>query len=184
MKLKCSICGMNINENNIDYNKEALLFKNSLMTINYCPFCGVSNIYLNNNDYVLTVNHKDFDSKTLTMLDHAMKLEIFNGDYYTEAARLSIFENNKKLFNSLANIEYMHAKIHGRFLGNIKMPKINKLDYGKYNDEEFLYMAKLRETHAVEFYNKNYKETINEGVKELFRALSSVEQEHILLTSK
>lgn len=184
LNLKCSICGMKINEKNIEYNNEALLIKNTILSIRYCPFCGVSSIYLNNSEEILSVDFKSLDSKTLNILDHAMKLEIFNGDYYTEASRLSLREENKKLFSSLANIEYMHARVHGRFIGTKEMPSLTKLNYTKYNDDEFLSMAKLRETHAVEFYNRNYKETSNEGIKMLFKALSSVEEEHIILTSK
>lgn len=181
--IKCVICGMNINQKNFNLNNYAFIDGNKKNFIKYCPFCGVNEIYLQEDGEVYDVDIKTIDLNTLKILEHAMKLEVFNGDFYVEASKLVKDDKLKKEFLDLSRIEYMHANVHKRLGGFRELPILHKPDYTKYNKgEEFLQIAKKREEHAVAFYDKYSKSISNEIIKKVLNALSQVEKEHIILT--
>jgi len=176
-KIKCLICGMNININNYDFNNTTMVEKNIENNIINCPFCGVNRLYFDNNlDLHKTEN---LDSNIISIFDKAMKLEIFNGQFYKEASKMAKAEDIKKLFKELSNIEYMHAKIHKK-LGGLKIePNLFKPDYSKHDTDELLLKeASKREEHAIAFYNKYMREVSSEFVKDVFKALIDVEKQH------
>ncbi|MCY6959027.1 ferritin family protein [Clostridium brassicae] len=182
--LKCIICGMNINDNNYKFNNSAFIDGNKNEYIRYCPFCGVNEVYLKENGETYNVELSLLNDNTIKILDHAMKLEVFNGDFYVEASKLVKDTALKKRFWDLSKIEYMHANIHKR-LGSFKeLPHLNKPDYTRYvTDKEFLKVAKQREEHAVAFYNKYSKQVSSTIVEKVLKALSKVEKEHIILVN-
>ncbi|MGE5628829.1 MAG: ferritin family protein [Solirubrobacterales bacterium] len=184
-KLICSICGLVINEKNYNFNKAAFKDENKVDNIIFCPFCGVKSMFISEFTGILEFDRNTMDEASLKIIDHAVKLEIFNGDFYKEASNLAKDEHNKEMFKALANIEYAHAKVH-KYLGGFKEdPTISKLDYSKYdNDDILLEMACKREIHAVEFYNKYKRNMESPVVKSIFDALAEVEIEHIALTEK
>lgn len=182
-KLICSICGLVINEKNYDFNKAAFKDENSIDNIMFCPFCGVKTLYISETPGMIQFERDTMDDESLKIIDHAVKLEIFNGDFYKEASNLAKDVNIKEMFKALANIEYAHAKVH-KYLGCFKEePILSKLDYSKYDSDEILLdMANKREVHAVEFYNKYKSYMKSPVVKSIFDALAEVETEHIELT--
>lgn len=183
-ELKCIICGMKINDNNYSFNLNGFLNKNGMEDIKFCPFCGVEKEFLMKDGQVFSIK-EELDFQTLSVLDKAMKLETFNGDFYAEAAKLAKNENIKNMFNDLSKIEYMHARVHKNLGGFADNPILNKLDYSKYNNDTILLaMAKQREEHAISFYEKNYKQVSNRLIQRIFEALSKVEKEHIELTTR
>lgn len=182
-KIKCVICGMEINEKNYDFNKYGIINGNTDKDINSCPFCGVGMQYLIENGSIYEVDSEKLDDKTKIILDHAVKLELFNSDFYKRASEIAKDIKVKNLFNSLSKIEKMHAKVQMRLIGYTKEPLLNKLDYNKYdNDIILLEMSQKREEHAVNFYNKYIGEIDNNIIKEIFKAFICVEKEHIILT--
>lgn len=82
MKYFCEICGMLISEKNFNCNKETFIERNTMENIIKCPFCGANKNYLL--EKVENVNES-----TSKILDYAMKLEVFNGDFYREASLIS-----------------------------------------------------------------------------------------------
>jgi len=183
--LKCKICGMEINEKNYDFNELAFNDKNSINNIIYCPFCGVSKRYLDVGNEIITVESNLLNENTLKILDHAVKLELFNGDFYNTAAMMSKHDEVKKIFKALAKIEIFHSKIHQRLGGFTKTPNLNKINYDKYdNDNALLKLAKQKEEHAVAYYEKYKNEVNDNNLFEIFEALADVEKEHIILVKK
>lgn len=181
-KLYCEICGMEVNINNYNFNKNALLQNNSQEVILSCPFCGVSNNYLSNNKLSM-IKSLSVDDTAINILDKAVKLEIFNGDFYKKASILAKSQKVKSLLEQLSRIEYMHSRIHMKLGGFKVTPVLMELNYDKYNSDELLLeMANKREIHAVEFYNRYLSEVNDENIKYVFKALLSVEKEHIILT--
>ena len=154
---------MEINEKNYNFNELAFNNKNSINNIIYCPFCGVSEMYLSEADEIITVESNLLNENTLKILDHAVKLELFNGDFYNTAARMSKSQEVKKTFEVLAKIEIFHSKIHQRLGGFTKAPNLNKVNYDKYNsDNALLELARQKEEHAVFFYEK-YKNEVEDA---------------------
>ncbi len=183
--MKCQICGMNINEKNYDFNEFALLQKNSIDHIIYCPFCGVSSVYLSENNEIITIDSTTLDEDTLKILDHAVKLEMFNGDFYSKASKMAKDEGISKLFESLSKIEIFHAKVHMRLAGLTKNVKLSAINYDKYDsDNALLELAMQKEEHAVSYYER-YKNKIQDvNLIRVFEALIEVEKDHINLIEK
>lgn len=182
-KLVCLVCGMEINEKNYNFNKEAFVQANHIDEIKFCPFCGAPIEFLEKGGKILEYNRNNLNDNSLKIIDHAVKLEVFNGDFYKKASLLAKNERVKKMFEALSRIEYMHARVH-KIIGGFKEdPIIRDMDYSKYDSDEILLeMACKRERHAVEYYAKYEKEIQDENIKKIFRVLSEVEEQHIQLT--
>ncbi len=172
--LQCAICGMHIDANNYNINATSFLKKNQRDQIMYCPFCGA--IYFGK---VLNVDHNKLDKESLKVLDHAMKLEVFNSEFYEEAGRLANVEEAKNIFFNLSRIEFMHAQVHKRLGGFSHIPKLHKPDYSKHKTTGLLFAeANKRESHAIKFYKKNLMVVQDPVIKQVFKALSEVESQH------
>lgn len=178
--LVCVICGMNINHNNYDLNSKGLLRSNSEEEILYCPFCGAKVEYISKDKDIYNIDKNNLNEETIKIIDNAMKLEVFNSDFYKKAAVLSESEEVKKTFEALSKIELMHALIHKRLGGFNELPKLADINYEKHKgDKNLMDMAEKREIHAVEFYKKYAEKVNNEIVTKTFIALSEVEKDHI-----
>lgn len=181
--IKCLICGMKINEKNYSLNGYTFIEKNKEDSIINCPFCGVSESYLDREGEVYEVNSKSLDIESLKILEKAMKLEVFNGEFYEEASRLAADEEIRTTFKQLSSIEFMHARIHKRLGGFEKLPKLFRPDYTRHNtDDLLLEEANKREQHAISFYNRNCINVSSNEIKEVFKALSDVEKQHVVVT--
>jgi rubrerythrin len=182
--LRCSICGMIINEKNYNINSAAIINKNNKNSFRTCPFCGVGSDYLKLEGDQSFKYLGEIDSITLRVLDHAMKLEVFNSEFYKEASILAVEQSTKELFMALSKIEFMHARIHQTLGGFDKLPVLQKIDYSRFSsDNELLEAAKKREEHAVSYYSKYINEVCDDKIKFIFLSLSEVEKEHIELAS-
>lgn len=189
--LRCLICGMEININNFNINNEGLLENNESEIIKYCPFCGVPSKYIkteseiNDESEMYVTNAGSLDRNTLLILDHAMKLEIFNSDFYKAAVNLSHSTDVKEVFDALSKIERMHALVHMKLGGFKELPKLVHIDYSKHKtDKSLMKLAEDREAHAVKFYEKKSKQIVDPIVKEVFVALSQVEKDHIQIAKR
>jgi rubrerythrin len=176
---------MDINAKNYNFNDVAFENKNSLDNIIYCPFCGVSSMYISNLDEVITVQNNPLNENTLKILDHAVKLELFNGDFYNTAARMAKSKDVKEMFQGLAKIEIFHSKIHQRLGGFSEVPNLRKINYDRYDsDKALLGLAKQKEKHAIEYYEKYKNEVYDNNLIKIFEALVEVEKDHIVLVEK
>jgi rubrerythrin len=185
VKLLCCICGMEINNKNMNVNSAAFMGANNEETIEFCPFCGATKQYLVEEWNSLEFYKKEeLDSSTLRILDHAVKLELFNSDFYRKAAVLAEDIRIKDMFKDLARIEYIHAKIHLKLGGFTEVPKLADINYDRYdNDTSLVEQAKLRERHAVDYYRKHMNSASSEYIRKILKVLEAVEKEHITLLS-
>lgn len=185
MKLICCICGMEVDDINKNVNSAAFSKANKGESIDFCPFCGAAKEYLiENNNYIIIPKNENLEKISLKILDHAVKLELFNADFYNKAAILAKDINIRNMFKHLSRIERVHANIHMR-LGNFnKLPILTEIRYDKYkSDSELLEQAKLREKHAVEYYRKYMNSIDDNNIKQVLKVLMTVEEEHIVLLS-
>jgi rubrerythrin len=176
---------MEISPKSINVNENAFLNSNSEGEIFYCPFCGAVKEYIVDDNKSDLLNNNNLNETELKIIDHAMKLEIFNGDFYKQASELASSIKIKNMFAALSRIEYTHARIHQKLCGYNKLTQLQKIDYARYEGEmELLEQAKLREKHAVDYYNKYEAAIENLNVKVILKELKRVEEEHILLIEK
>lgn len=184
MELVCLVCGLKIKKENYNMNKYGLLEENLYEDIKYCPFCGVNKKYLSEEGEPYYNEALNLNNDTLKIIDHAMKLEVFNGDFYKKAAAMAVDEKLKKMFLALSKIEYMHAMVHKK-IGRFKeLPVLKGLDYSSLDKDSLLIQAaNKREQHAVAYYDKYSKLISDEKVYTILQALSQVEKEHIEMTA-
>lgn len=180
--LKCPICGMIINEKNYNFNEAAFSIKNSKTNIIYCPFCGVDISYLQDGLAGSEIVQELPDKDTSLIIDHAMKLEVYNGDFYRIASEMAVDENIKATFKALSSIELMHAGIHKKLGSFSSLPVLKNIDYSSMRgDDALLIAAGQREEHAVAYYKKYYASIKDRYIKYIFEALSDVEEGHIAI---
>ncbi len=176
---------MKISKDSYDLNKHSFVKGNLDGNIIFCPFCGVENLYLDCEKEIYKISSDYLDEKTKKVFDMAMKLEVFNGEFYEEASRLAKSDKVKNMFKDLSNIEFMHARIRKRLGGFKKLPKLRKPDYTRHDtDEKLIEEAHKREKHAIVFYKKYSDKIANDLVKEVFGALADVEKEHMIITQR
>lgn len=176
---------MEINEKNYNFNESAFTNKNTIDNIIYCPFCGVSKKYLSENNEIIEIDSNLLNEDTLKILDHAVKLELFNGDFYNIAALMSKNDKVRKTFEALSRIEIIHSKVHQRLGGFANAPNLSKISYERYDsDNALLGLAKQKEEHAVSYYEKYKNEVNNMNLIKIFEALADVEKDHIILVKE
>lgn len=181
--VKCIICGMKINQNNFNFNASTLIEKNTEKNIKYCPFCGVDASYLVYTDEIYQINSDNLTDQELEILDHAVKLEIFNSEFYKEACQLAKDNILSYLLKELSRIEFMHARIHKNLGGFDSFPTLHKPDYSRLDSDILLLdEATKREHHAIEFYKKKSTLVSSPIIKKVFKALSDVERQHEVIT--
>lgn len=176
--MQCVICGMEVNKNNFGFNASTLVEKNTENDIKSCPFCGVDASFLIR-EGAYDLSPGDLTDEELNILDHATKLEVFNGEFYSAACQLAKDKHLSYLFKDLSRIEFMHAKVH-KSLGNFpQLPKLHKPDYLRLDSDVLLLgEATKREQHAIAFYRKKSALITNPIILKVFDALSQVEKQH------
>lgn len=178
--LRCAVCGMMINSRNLNINEHSFIKANTELNIDSCPFCGVGSLYLAEGNETYQVVLQTLNAESIRVLENAMKLEVFNGEFYQEASKLAQSEAVARMFKDLSSIEFMHARIHMRLGGFNSLPRLHKPDYSKHNtDEQLLVEAAKRERHAVHFYERNSSKVNSDVVRKAFGALMEVEKQHI-----
>jgi rubrerythrin len=182
-ELVCLVCGLKIKNENYNVNRHGMIGENSREAINSCPFCGANRKYLSESGKPYFNEIPNLNSETLKIIDHAMKLEVFNGDFYKKAANLAVDEELKKMFLALSKIEYMHAMVHKKIGGFKELPVLKEIDYSSLDKDSLLIQAaNKREKHAVAYYDKYSRLISDKKVCNILEALSQVEKEHIEMT--
>ena len=177
-EFKCLICGMKINTKNYHINENSFIEKNKEDDILCCPFCGVSRQYISSEGEIYKIN--TLCDNTKKILDSAMKLEVFNGEFYLEAYRLAKAEELKKMFKDLSSVEFFHARVHQRLGGFQELPKLHRPDYSKHDTDELLLQeAFKREAHAVHFYDRYMERIADQPLRIVLTSLSEVEKQHM-----
>jgi rubrerythrin len=174
---------MEINNRNMNANEAAFIHRNKGEEVEFCPFCGAKKRYLLHEGFFESkIKTKCIDESVLKIFDHAVKLELFNADYYRKAANLAENEELKRKFRDLAAIEFVHARIHMKLGGFKEMPKLANISYERYaEDAKLIEQAKLREKHAIEFYDKYIRVIEDALLREVLQVLREVEEEHMTL---
>ena len=176
---KCYICGMDIHTKSIGLNASTMLEKNSTNALLNCPFCGVSNQFFTVLDDDLEGLVMELSLEAKSIIEKAVKLEVFNSTFYEEASERVDCKILSVTFKELSKIELMHARIHMRLISMDKPPVLHKPDYSnRETDYAFIKEAEAREKHAITFYTKNVENINIEKVKKVFEALRKVESEH------
>lgn len=144
-----------------------------------CPFCGVekkflvlAHIWKNEYDVELT----DPSKKNL---EEALRLETSNVKFYKCVEETSTNTEIQKVFKGLRKVEAEHVSVFKKFLKIDKDPEAEEVcidDVMKSLEE-----SSVREQRAIDFYMRAAGEATEPRIKEVFTAITKVEQDHLTL---
>lgn len=181
----CTICGMKIQPKSVFMNQHTMLEKNREDRVNRCPFCGVHKEWFELLDETFEKVRHALTLQEKRIIENAMKLEVFNSEFYDEASKLVKDSDLAEVFRELSFIERTHAKVHMRLGGFYELPALHRPNYSnRENDTAFVREAELREKHAIHYYGQKVCQIHQPIVKSLFEALSEVEREHQVVLAK
>lgn len=146
-----------------------------------CPFCGAYEeniVEIEKFDATFDVELTDKDRK---FVEKALDVEIGNAEFYACASETVSEIEGKQLFKCLKKVEAEHASIWKKIL------KLKKVDIGKLDKCSSEYKDNLQESHnreekAIEFYKQSAAECDSDRVRELFKAIIQVEEDHLGLS--
>ena len=88
------------------------------------------------------------------------------------------------MFKGISKVEREHASALCKHL-QIEKPDTNVgAEQALDTDEENMKEANRRERSAVKFYGQAIQESVEEDIKEFFKALVEIESDHIVLTDE
>jgi len=143
-----------------------------------CPFCGAYEKYIvpiERYSGNFDVDLNEIDKKNVKT---ALDVEISNTAFYFCAAEKTETEDKRKLFKALAKVEREHASIWKKIL------KLDKIDIPESSACSKSNVDNLKESHdrearAIAFYKKAHQEAENPRVKQLFKAVIEIEEDHL-----
>ncbi len=148
-----------------------------------CPFCGAYEEFLVEAVCPGETFDVELNEKDRANVEKGLEVEISNTQFYFCAAEKTDDEEGKQLFKALGRVEAEHASIWRKIL---KLPKerISGSENCSESNRENLQESHDREDMAIKFYAKAGAEAENERVKEIFKALVQVEQDHLKLSEE
>jgi rubrerythrin len=148
----------------------------------HCPFCGADKKYIVSADDYETPIINNLSEKSRNNLLAALTLELINADFYWNNYQNAKTDYNKQMFKALSKIEAEHASAVKKALKFVDSPSYNKSSAVFESDEEIYKEAHKREIRARAFYKKSADEAVEPRIKELFTALSEIENDHIIIS--
>jgi rubrerythrin len=148
----------------------------------HCPFCGAHrDLIVDTMDYPEDINNVNLTEVERNDLLQAVELERSNTQFYLA---MGAHKDNLKLsstYKRLAKIEAEHCEVFSKLLGQDKPADL--MTPGDASDDWCANIddSLAREKHASEFYAEVVGRATNERVREVFAAVSEIEQDHIVL---
>jgi len=146
-----------------------------------CPFCGASEEYLVDAADWIDENESlgELSDVSRKNLEEALQLEVNNAPFYRDAMARTKNIELQGIFKNLAKIEAEHASTIKKILKvELPLPDADK-EVATDDDRENIEAAHEREVSATAFYAKSATEAVEERVKKVFTALTSIESDHI-----
>lgn len=145
-----------------------------------CPFCGAHEKYIKkakdaNVDFNVELTEKDRKN-----VEKALYVELSNASFYFCAAEKTDDPEGKMLFKALGKVESEHASIWKKILKPETVDSVKETCSIANIDN--LKESHDRETSAIEFYRQAEEESDNERIKEIFKALVEIEEDHLKLS--
>ncbi len=147
-----------------------------------CPFCGAKQKYIKIVKKAKVNWDVELNETDKTNVERALQVELSNAAFYGCAEKKTDDEEGKLLFKILKKVEAEHASIWRKILKLEKTDSLNEECFIENNQN--LEESHRREEKAIAFYRKAEKEATNKRVKEIFKALIEVEEDHLKLSEQ
>ena len=146
-----------------------------------CPYCGAPGNNLVSAAEYLDYGVVDMSEQSREDCLHALKLEVNNTAFYRKCADEAENQISKALFKRLGKHESEHAELLADMLGMEEevLPEVSIPG----NDPERFMEAHEHEQKAINFYLEVARQAPEERVRQVFRALSDIEMEHLRVSN-
>jgi len=149
-----------------------------------CPYCGASGSELKKAALWYDRGKIDMSEQSYRNCAKALELELNNTAFYKCAAANASNHISQGIFKRLAKQELEHAELLAKAMG-IELPQHSSGECLGTDNENFT-KAHLHEDMAINFYLQSAAEAAKnneEHVAYIFRHLSEIESEHLILTN-
>ena len=143
-----------------------------------CPYCGAPGKKLVSAAEYIEYDAIEISEESKEASLKAIELEINNAAFYKKCAAEAENQISKAIFKRLAKHEGEHAELLADMLG-IEEKDLPEVDQLPDTDTARFEEAHDHEKKAIDFYLDLAREAPEDRVKEVFSALSDVEQEHL-----
>lgn len=142
-----------------------------------CPFCGALGAQLIHAALWIDYGKVDMSPESYRSCEQAVQLELSNAAFYKCCADQAENQVSASIFKRLHKQEAEHAELLCKMMG-IEEPPL-PLETCSDLDEENFRESHRREKRAMNFYLRVVKEAPEARLKDVFRALAEIENEHL-----
>ncbi len=142
-----------------------------------CPYCGVAGKHLINAAEWINHGQVELSEQSYKYCQDAVKLEVGNAAFYKCCTKNAENQFTEAIFKRLQKQEAEHAELICEMMG-IEIPELPAENCSQ-TDEENFRESHYREKRAMNFYLDIVKNAPEPRVKEVFKALAEVENEHL-----
>ncbi len=146
-----------------------------------CPFCGAHEMHLVPSSMYVDVGAVELSEQSRKDCQEALQLELKNQSFYKCAADNAENELTRAIFKRLSKQEAEHAELLCDLMG-IDEPEPPAAECADSDVENFK-TAGGKEKNAANFYLQVAARAPESRVKEVFRAISDIESEHLKLSN-
>ncbi|WP_205665614.1 ferritin-like domain-containing protein [Anoxybacter fermentans] len=146
-----------------------------------CPFCGAAGKNLVPAAEWIDYVGLKISERSRALLKKALSLEIDNASFYKACAKAAETQITQAIFKRLSKQELEHAEVFADLL-RIEEPEISEVEAPEADAYKFT-EAHRREHRAIKYYLQAAREAREPRVQEVFRALSEVESEHLIISN-
>ena len=164
--LRCQICG------------ETYLGSE---TPDRCPFCGAHRDHIKRASEWIDYGEVDLSAQSREDCERSLDLEMNNMAFYKCAASKTKDQISQAFFKRLSKQEGEHAELLCEMMG-IDEPDAPEVACSD-DDAENFKEAHMRESRAIRLYQQIANRAPEARVREVFRALTDIESEHLVVSS-
>ncbi len=142
-----------------------------------CPYCGADGENLKSAAHYLDYGVVEMCEQSRKDCLHALELENDNTAFYQKCTEAAENQVSKVIFKRLGKQEAEHAELLADMLGveEGELPEVEIPD----NDYDRFAEANIHEKRAINFYLEVARKAPEPRVRQVFRALSDIETEHL-----
>ena len=147
-----------------------------------CPYCGAEGENVKSAAYYLEYGVVQMSEQSRKDCLEALKLELNNEKFYKKCAEEAENQISKAIFKRLGKQEGEHAEVFEDMLGE----EIDLEEEVEIPDNDFdrFTEAHEHEKMAIDFYLAVARRAPEQRVKDVFRAIADVENEHLVMSNR
>ena len=147
-----------------------------------CPFCGSAGKLVLPAAEWLNYGKVEMCEQSYQDCKKALELELDNYAYYKCSVSKADNQVTEAIFKRLAEQELEHAEVFAEAMG-IPLPEVPECKCCSKDDSNNYVKSNKHESRAINFYIEAANRAPEPRIKQIFRAISEVENQHLILTN-